>query len=436
MISDRVTHLGAIGCAVAVAVAPFIASAQDDPGQLPYARPRETMIPGRPGMAGGYHVMVNAYGHAQNLGLDGTPIANPDIRTYDGGSTYPFLSGDWIMGYAREARGWVEALLMVNLEPLTLGNSGIAELGQSGEGLVDVQHPHLLLHQAMVAFHPLSGTTLGAASMGHEGEIDLSIFAGQGSATIGPPIFMHRASSPGPTVPRKHHKGENPHETSPVLGASFRWRGTWLEASVFGARELRPADSRFYPHPSAPVSFAARARQDVAGILELQVSGERLRDQGGGEPDAWQASASAYATWRFRGWRFDALGDWAIDVPDGEDHAPMGALAELAARDPLRRDVLWARVELNQREENAAGAVPPLVEVSSPWWFATLGFERVVLASHAAGLQLGLFGEVTYVSIPSELELVYGHGHAVTVNVGLHLFGMWMLDSALGRMEH
>ena len=97
------------------------------------------------------------------------------------------------------------------------------------------------------------------------------MFGGQGSATIGPPVFMHRASSPGPTVPRKHHKGENPHETSPVIGAALRYDVTTFEASIFGAEELGPDDSRFYPHPAAPTSFAARVRHVFARSLELQI---------------------------------------------------------------------------------------------------------------------------------------------------------------------
>ena len=92
----------------------------------------------------------------------------------------------------------------------------------------------------MVAVHPLAWFDFGRASMMTEPLWDLSLFGGQGSATIGPPVFMHRASSPGPTVPRKHHKGENPHETSPVIGAALRYDVTTFEASIFGAEELGP----------------------------------------------------------------------------------------------------------------------------------------------------------------------------------------------------
>jgi hypothetical protein len=206
------------------------AAAADDRGAMPYATPRQTLIPGTPGMAGGFHLMVNGFAHLNNPGLSGHTIDNGPGRTFDAGRTQPLLTDDWVMGYGREAHGAVEGLLMLNCAPATVGPAGYPELGQSGEGLWDAQHSHQFLHQAMLAFHPLAGTAGGAASMGSEAHDDLSLFAGQGSATIGPPIFMHRASSPGPTVPRKHHKGENPHETFPVLGASFRCAGTTVEA--------------------------------------------------------------------------------------------------------------------------------------------------------------------------------------------------------------
>lgn len=409
----------------------------DDAGAMPYATPRQTLIPGTPGMAGGFHLMVNGFAHLQDPGLSGYTIDNPGTgRTFDAGRTQPLVTDDWVMGYGREAHGWIEGLVMLNFEPATVGSAGYPELGQSGEGLWDAQHSHQFLHQLMVAFHPLAGTAGGAARMGQEGAFDLSVFAGQGSATIGPPIFMHRASSPGPTVPRKHHKGENPHETFPVLGASLRVGETRLEASAFSALELSPQDSRLYPHVAAPGSFAARVRHTFADLLEVQVSAERLRDQGHGEPDAYQVSASAYGWGEIDGWRVDGLVDWAIDLPDrdpsGEKHAAQAALGELAARTPDRRSTAWLRSELNQREESAAigGGV------SSPWFFETLGLERVVAGGAKSGLQAGIFSEATYVSIPSPLRGFYGAGSAVTVNVGLHLFGMWMLDGDLRRMHH
>jgi len=288
------------------------------------------------------------------------------------------------------------------------------------------------VHQAMVAVHPLAWTDIGVASMMTEPIWDLSLFGGQGSATIGPPVFMHRASSPGPTVPRKHHKGENPHETSPVIGAALRYDVTTVEASVFGARELTPADSRYYPHPAAPRSIAARVRRAVAGAVELQVSGERLRDQGAGAPDAWQASASAYGVMLLAsGLRFDVLLDWGLDHPD-IGPAAQGGLGELAVRSPDRRVVGWVRSEFNQREEPPGAPV----EVSSLWLFETAGGEYVGWGSRASGIQLGVFAEATYTRIPGALAAMYGRAQATSMNVGLHVFGMWMLDGSLRRMHH
>ena len=382
-------------------------------------------------MAGGVHLMVNAFALLENQGLGGHSITNPGVATaFDGGATRAQLQHDWVMAYAREEHGRVEGLLMFDLEPLTVGPEGMPELGQSGEGLWDAQHSHLLFHQAMVAVHPLAWTPAGAtAMMMPEPLWDLSIFAGQGSATIGPPVFMHRASSPGPTVPRKHHKGENPHETSPVIGAAVRYDVTTIEASIFGAKELTPADSRFYPHPAEPTSFAARVRRILADSLELQISGERLRAQGGGEPDAWQASASAYF-WKTIGTlRVDALLDWGLDYPTGAERA--GRAGGIGRPLPRSSRVTWLRSEINQREEPAGAPV----EVSSPWLFETAGAEYAGLGSRVSGLQLGVRGGDLHAH-PGELASIYGRSQAVSLNIGLHLFGMWMLDSGLRRMHH
>jgi hypothetical protein len=409
----------------------------DEPAQLPYETPRQTSIPGTPGMPGGYHLMINGFGQLQNTGLGGYRIANANVPSWNAGATYPLLTGDWAMAYGRDSGGWVEGLLMLDLEPATVYGAGYPEVGQSGEGLWDAQHAHQFLHQAMIAVHPLAGLDgWHPESMMQEGRFDLSLFGGQGSATIGPPLFMHRASNPGPTVPRKHHMGENPHETFPVVGAALRIDDTWIEVSAFSAKELTPQDSRWSPHVAAPESFAARLRRDFGGWVELQVSGERLVSQGQGEPDAYQLSASAYAWVDVGGWRLDGLADWAITSPDrdasGERRAANGALLEAAARTPNRRQTFWLRSEIDQREESPAFGGG----VSMPWFFETLGFGQVVAGGAKSGLQLAVFGEATYINIPPSLRGVYGSDSAVTVGVGLHVFGMWMLDGELRPMHH
>ena len=49
---------------------------------------------------------------------------------------------------------------------------------------------------------------------------------------------------------------------------------------------------------------------------------------------------------------------------------------------------------------------------------------------------MGLFGEGTFISIPESLRAVYGTEAAVTLNVGVHVLGMWMLDGDLHPMRH
>jgi hypothetical protein len=126
----------------------------------------------------------------------------------------------------------------------------------------------------------------------------------------------------------------------------------------------------------------------------------------------------------------------AVNLPDaaadGSRATAQGALAELATRTPNRRQTLWLRSEFNQREESPAlGGV-----VSSPWFFETFGFEQVVLDGVHRGVSAGLFGEATFISIPPSLRGMYGTDAAVTLNVGLHFSGMWMLDGSLRPMEH
>ena len=280
----------------------------------------------------------------------------------------------------------------------------------------------------MVAVHPLAFTAAGEAHMGAEPLWDLSLFGGQGSATIGPPIFMHRASSPGPKVPRNTTRAKTHTRRFRSSARRCATRRRRCEASAFSAGHLGPQDSRFYPHPGAPDSFAARVRHVFARAVEVQISGERLH--GHDEPSAWQASASAYAWGTFRDVRVDALLDWAMDRPQ----RPHRAQRARRGGGPLahRRSITWMRTEVNQRVEPTArpcssaarGCSRSWVSNTSPWCHGP------------SGIQLGLFGEAKYRHIPSELSASYGRCNAVALSAGLHLFGMWMLDGSFRRLTH
>jgi hypothetical protein len=412
---DHASHAGHADVAAEAAPAEHPSVEPTRPGLM--LMPIRPMIPGTWSTPGGFHVMANIAAIGTNPGF---------ANAYDSslGRTHPYVLADWIMAQGRTANGYFEGLLMLNFEPLTLGREGWAEVGQAGEGLLDAQHSHQLLHQAIVALHLLGRD---------EGPLRIALWGGQGSATIGPPLFMHRASNPSPTVPRKHHKGENPHETLPVVGLTVEYARTALDLSWFNAREPLPDDRRFYPKPRMPKSFAARIRQRIGELVELQVSAARLIDQGE-EEDATQLSASVYGRW-VGPVVIDALLDGAVDLPahaeEGHGKAAAG-LGEIAVRDPSLRDIGWTRLEVNERVEPTGG-------VSSPWWFASLGYERTVWVDPASVLSLGLFGELTWVRVPASMVAAYGDRDGVTATMGLHGALMWMGGAAAmshGGMAH
>ena len=393
----------------------------------PLLMPIRTMVPGTWGTPGTWSAMGNA----------ALVLTNPGFpRAYDAGlgETHPYLLADWVMVRGRTSDGVWEGMLMLNFEALTFTRDGWYEVGQAGEGLWDRQHQHQLLHQALLAVHLMGKEKSGFLA---------TLWGGQGSAPIGPPIFMHRTSTPSHAVPRKHHKGENPHETLPVLGATLEIGGTALDFAVFSARDLHPSDVRYYPRFDAPTSYAARLRQSMGGTYEAQISALRLADTGA--HDGTQLSASIYGRAVEKRYVLDALLDFAVDVPDagtsGEELEPYGApfpitaqsfahgqhgtnnaaaaLAEVALRDATLRDMGWARVEMNQRRE-------PGGAVTGPWMFTTLGYERLVWVAPESTFGLGLFAEATHVIVPRALEGLYGDRTGVTTTVGMMGHFMFM----------
>ena len=211
-----------------------------------------------------------------------------------------------------------------------VGPAGIPEIGQSGEGLWDAQHAHQLIHQAMIALQPLAGIEgWHPEGVMKEGRYDLTVFGGQGSATIGPPIFMHRAPDGAPQAPQ----GREP-----------------------------PRD---VPGPR----YVAAHR----GYLVRDVGVQRPRTDTAGQPP----------------------------VP-----ARGGSRVHRFARPE--------RVRRASRGPGVRGAAPRTPDRR----------------------QTGLFAEATFISIPPSLRAIYGTESAVTLDVGVHVFGMWMLDGRLHPMQH
>jgi hypothetical protein len=393
----------------------------------PMLMPIRTMMPGTWATPGTWQAMGNITALVTNPGFE---------SAYDSelGETHPYVLADWIMARGRTKSGYFEGLLMLDFEALTLTRWGWYEVGQGGHGLWDRQHQHQLLHQALLAVHLMGDAREGFLA---------TLWGGQGSAPIGPPSFMHRASAPSYAVPRKHHKGEMPHESFPVIGATLEYGGTSLDIAAFSAKEPGPDDSRLRPYPAAPGSFGARLRQRIGGTFEAQLSGAWLGSEG--PHQGTQLSASIYGRWVDK-FVIDALLDGAVSLPSGphvhagDDVGPTpdphaghaghehlmfpsspsaGVLAEATIRSGSLRDVLWSRMELNQRVE-------PRGDRSSPWWLTSLGYERVVWVDPLSVLALGVFGEATYVVVPSSLREIYGDRTGITATAGLMGHFMYM----------
>ena len=234
-------------------------------------------------------------------------------------------------------------------------------------------------------------------------------------------------------MPRKHHKGENPHETFPVIGATFQYRGSVLEGAAFSGGEPGPNDSRVPPSAGLPKSFSFRFRQNVGELFEFQTSAQYLTEQGGDHADSWQASTSVYG--RYIGkvvvdWLLDGAVDMPVKPAAGhgdhgkKTHDPArGFLAEVAVRSQSLRDIGWTRVEINDRVE-------PDHYVSRNWFFASLGYERVMWVDPGSVVGIGLFGEGTLVRVPAALLDRYGDEWGITLTGGVHGQLMWMNSKA------
>jgi hypothetical protein len=200
----------------------------------------------------------------------------------------------WLMGDLTAARGRGELGLtaMVSLDPLTLGDCGYPRL-LAGAGpfcldrpFQDLTHPHAFF----MALTARARMGLGAVSVSAEG-------GPVGEPALGPPSYLHRASSMyDPLAPLSHHETNPAHVANGVATAGVEWRGLTLEASAFNAR---PGDDDAYDLDVGPLrSWSTRARWTGAGwtlqgsLGELRDAGdEHAAHTGGGSVRIYSASA-------------------------------------------------------------------------------------------------------------------------------------------------
>jgi hypothetical protein len=233
----------------------------------------------------GIHTMVGGWqlmGHAVVTGVY-------DRQSGPRGVDKTFLTG-MLMGAARHefGPGTLNLRAMLSPEPF-MGKRGYPLLlaaGETADGattLIDRQHPHDL-------FMELAGSYALRIAEG----ASLFLYAGDpAEPALGPPAFMHRASSDEIPAPITHHWLDSTHISFGVVTAGLVLRDWKLEASQFTGRE--PDEKRFNFDRARFDSSAARISWNPSENWSLQVSGGRLNSPEVLAPDEdetrWTASA-------------------------------------------------------------------------------------------------------------------------------------------------
>src|SRR5262249_44511705 len=140
------------------------------------------------------------------------------------------VSSNWYMLMGSRPLGKGELMLrtMLSLEPATFGNNGQPQLFQTGEGLIDRQHPHDLFMEIATQYsYPLSKNLGGYLYLAPVGE-----------PALGPTTFMHRISAMEiPTAPLTHHWMDSTHISFGVATAGIQTERWKLEGSWFNGHE-------------------------------------------------------------------------------------------------------------------------------------------------------------------------------------------------------
>ena len=282
------------------------------------------------------------------------------------------FSTNWAMGMAMRplAGGQLMVRSMLSLEPLTVGKK-YPELFQTGEGVVDGQHPHdFFMELAAEYAMPVDASTVAYVYA-----------APVGDPALGPVAYPHRASaSEIPQATLSHHLQDSTHIAGSVITIGAQ-RGQF-GAAISGFHGREPDDKRWDIDTGGIDSWSARVTYDPTPALTAQVStGHLTRPEGSGNVQRTTASV-AYSG-----------GGWNTSLIYGRNDRKDSFVAESVLH--LGANYLTGRGEIVDKDELVPGEV---VRVRA----LTLGYSRDVTPFAAAG------ANVTVYSIPSSIEPLYG----------------------------
>ncbi len=330
-------------------------------------------------------------------------------------------SQNWLMATAERplSRARLRLNAMFSFEPFTLEDIGSPQVFQTGEtfegaALIDYQHPHdLFMGLGGEVRIPARGATaiVGADLVG--------------PPTLGPPVFMHRASaSENPTAPLAHHHLDATHITHGVLRAGLEMRGMRVEGSVFQGRE--PDEDRLDLDFGALDSYALRVSW-TRGPWYTQASGGWLNEPEAVTPyDATRLTGSIGYT---RGDDTRLVAWTAAFGQNREIHGNLEAYLFEATWRLNRDNAFYTRVESVDKDILDVGFHP--VNTFHPHRQSrvgalTAGYVREVF--HAPFGSFGLGADVTAYSVPANLSESYGQP------VSFHVFVRYR--GKAGRADH
>jgi hypothetical protein len=298
-------------------------------------------------------------------------------------------SQNWVMGMASHplAGGIVTGRSMLSLEPLTVGNAGYPLLLQTGEGLVDRQHPHdLFMEVASIYERPIAGP------------VALQLYGAlAGEPALGPVAFPHRPSAMfDPLATLGHHWQDSTHISFGVVTAGVFTRVAKLEGSWFNGRE--PDDDRYDLDLRRFDSYSTRLSINPSHAWSLQGSYGYLASPEESEPDVSVQRVTASA---IHAMPIGEHGSWTSTVTWGRNMPSNGpatnsALAETAV-DLSHLGTTFGRVEYVVKTGHDFELPAMMTDVTLPLGEVSLGHVHPVARVGDAEAAIGVLGSIAVV---------------------------------------
>ena len=263
--------------------------------------------------------------------------------------------------------------------------------------MTDRQHPHDLVSQASVAW---TVPIRGSASLTVAG-------APVGEASLGPVVFMHRASSAdNPTAPLTHHLFDSTHMVTSVVAARLDAGHLSFEGSAFHGRE--PDEHRYDVDVGKPDSWSARVWVRPLTGVAVQVSHGFLHEPERLEPGDQRRTNASVGFWRSGGETSTGV-TLALGRNKRQYSSVSGFLAE--ATHTRRRFTAYARAERLEVETEIllfpfvlhkphAGELVDTVGVISAG--------AVVDVFSRRGVVVGIGGDAANYALPPLLQVTHG----------------------------